>query len=460
MVRKRPTNAAPKRGLRQKNQPEGIHVRTKNKWFVFAAILVALAAPDVSAVDFHGYFRSGIGGTTKGGTQTCFGVPSNDFKFRLGNECENYAELEFTQSLYKTKGVEFVYDGMLAYVTGLAGPDFDSLKNAGNEIALRQNWIGVKGLPFLGGGMAWIGKRFYHRNDVHEIDFFYWDISGFGGGLDDVPIGPAKFAVAVMQNSFSSRRSIWRPDFRVYGIPIIPNGTLEAGISLYIDSSTETASPATNNSRQSVSPWITVQWAQTEFLGGFNKLAFQWGQGSASNLNQAPNLDAGTDQKQWRIVEHMVFQPTEAISGALVFVYQNKANVFKNATSPLQNFKSWSAGIRPAFQPFEYFKIAAEVGYTSVMPKDTISGGGTTDNQNLFKFTVAPTILPLTGGGGSYFTRPELRLFLTYAKWNDAAQRTGIAGQPTGTCSTAASTSPYGCDTNGVSFGAQVEAWY
>src|SRR5205085_8619376 len=141
------------------------HVRIKKKLIVLGATLFALAASQASAVDFHGYFRSGIGGNNKGGSQVCFQDPGSEYKFRLGNECENYAEWEFSQSLYKDKsGVEFVYDGMLAYITGLAGSDFDTVSAAGpdstgkvpvvtgNQIALRQNWVGAKGLPFLPSG--------------------------------------------------------------------------------------------------------------------------------------------------------------------------------------------------------------------------------------------------------------------------------------------------------------------
>src|SRR2546426_242762 len=182
---------------------------------------------------------------------------------------------------------------MIAYVTALAGGDFDSFKNTGatsnggnNEIALRQNWVGAKGLPFLpSGSMAWVGKRYYHRNDVHEIDFFYWDTSGFGGGLDDLPIGPAKFALAVFETKVNDRRVLWQPDFRVYGIPlvVIPDGTLEAGVSLVIDSSTENS--VQNPNKEDISPWLTVQWVQNNFLRGFNKLAFQYGQGAAANMH-------------------------------------------------------------------------------------------------------------------------------------------------------------------------------
>ena len=432
-------------------------MRIKKKLIVIAAVLFALAAPQASAVDFHGYFRSGIGGNNKGGSQVCFQDPGSEYKFRLGNECENYAEWEFSQSLYKDKsGVEFVYDGMLAYVTGLAGGDFDSLRNGpGNEIALRQNWVGAKGLPFLpSGSMAWIGKRYYHRNDIHQIDYFYWDTSGFGGGLDDVPIGPAKFALAMFEFRSSDRRVLWQPDFRVYGIPIIPNGTLEAGVSLVIDSTNANVPQSTN--KESVSPWLTVQWVQTDLLGGFNKLAFQWAQGSAANMHSqgSQQLDASSDTRQWRIIEHMVYQPTSEISGALVFIYQDTKQLFGSS------LKRWAVGIRPALQLNDYFKIELEGGYTSVTPKDAASGGGNTDTRGLFKATIAPTLMVAPGPGGSYFTRPVLRLFGTIAAWNDAAQRAGIAGQSPASCNSATTTSAFGCDKAGFTFGAQVEAWY
>src|SRR5882762_6496615 len=87
----------------------------------------------------------------------------------------------------------------------------------------------------------------------------------------------------MFETRFNDRRVIWNPDFRVYGIPIIPNGTLEAGVSLMIDSSNANAPQSAN--KQGVSPWLTIQWVQTDLLGGANKLAFQWAEGSAANMH-------------------------------------------------------------------------------------------------------------------------------------------------------------------------------
>ena len=97
-------------------------MKIKTALFSLAALAMTLVAVPAAAVDFHGYARSGIMGNSGGGGLVCFaqGTPltADGYKFRLGNECETYAEAEFSQSIYKDKsGVEFIYDTMLAYQT-------------------------------------------------------------------------------------------------------------------------------------------------------------------------------------------------------------------------------------------------------------------------------------------------------------------------------------------------------
>lgn len=48
-------------------------------------------AASASAVDFHGYARSGIGWTSGGGEQSAFTVNGGGSKYRLGNESDTYA---------------------------------------------------------------------------------------------------------------------------------------------------------------------------------------------------------------------------------------------------------------------------------------------------------------------------------------------------------------------------------
>ena len=62
-------------------------------------LALALAAPQVQALEFTGYMRSGAGGSENGGTQSCFQLPGAQSKYRLGNECEQYIELDLRQDL-------------------------------------------------------------------------------------------------------------------------------------------------------------------------------------------------------------------------------------------------------------------------------------------------------------------------------------------------------------------------
>ena len=66
---------------------------------------------------------------------------------------------------------------------------------------------------------------------------------------------------------------------------------------------------------------------------------------------------------------------------------------------------------------------------------------------------------PPAGPGGRFFTRPEMRLFVTYASWNTESQQAGIFGQGACPANTAAA-QVYGCEKSGVTFGAQVESWW
>jgi maltoporin len=161
-------------------------------------------------------------------------------------------------------------------------------------------------------------------------------------------------------------------------------------------------------------------------------------------------------------VEQLVFQPAPIVSGMVVFVYEDMtrrgavggAVSSAAATSAANHHRAWTVGARPQYHLNEYFKIAVEGGFQQVRPK-----AGDRSPQNLFKLTIAPTLSPELAPAGAFFARPDLRLFATWARWNGAAQRSGIAGQDT--CSaTGSSTSAFRCDTEGVTVGAQLETWW
>lgn len=426
-----------------------------------AGLAIGMTAGSASAFEFHGYFRSGLGVNTKGGGMVCFQNPGSFYKFRLGNECETYGELQFDELVYKGKdGVEFTYTNMLGMATAQAA-DFENLASPPNNIALRQNFVAAK-LPQLGGASIWIGKRYYHRNDIHMIDFFYWNPSNPGGGIEDVDLGIGKFAFALFANGNLPKSNTITSDVRVYGIPVNPGGTLELGVDLGFTLDQACAAGATTNpdgcrlagsNRSVVSPMFVVQHFQKGFLGGFNKAAFEWGSGAQAGADGSGSFATGPstarvggtkDDKQWRVVEHLTFQPIPEFSGSIVFTYQD----IKNAAGG--GAKGWGAGIRPMVHVSEYFKLQGEFGYNSWTVKG-VNGAADADASGLFKATIAPTLV----AGGTYWSRPELRLFVTYASWNDAAQAASLANNGAGIASGA-----FGTNKSGATVGAQVEAWW
>jgi len=431
------------------------------------AMVATLFATSALAVDFHGYFRSGIGGTSVGGKQQCYAAPNADYKFRLGNECDTYAEAQFDQSIYKDKnGIEFKYSTMLAYNSQNSFQDWESLRNGdGTDIALRQLWIGAK-VPQLMNATIWAGKRFYQRQDVHMIDFFYWDVSGYGAGIEEADLGVGKLSVAVMQNR-NGNRQMWRPDIRLTAIAL-PLGSLSLGWDMFYDSTAESDAPAAGtpartafDDRAKLSHWITGQWS-VPMMGGRNVLAAQWANGSATPMSAYPAWDRTTKSSGWRIVEDIVINPVPEVSLGGVLTYSDYSHRYSNdAANDNQlwnNAKQLGVGVRPIYHFNEVVSAAVEVGYNSVAAKAGTSAEK--EARTLYKVTPALLIHPPAGMGGAYFTRPELRVFATYAGWNKPSQTSGIFGQ--GACPGGGTGTGllFKCDTSGLSFGAQVESWW
>ncbi|MGE6991797.1 maltoporin [Pseudomonas sp. NPDC047961] len=397
-----------------------------------AVSLASLAMPFAAqALDFNGYVRSGIGESTASESQACFQLPGAASKFRLGNECEQYAELGLRQDLFTMD------DGSVLSVEGMAAlyneydhtPKFTGDHGFARLVQAYAEWSNVAA---LNNGSLWAGRRFYKRNDIHISDFYYWNQSATGAGIENVEIGGLQYSYAfsrkdsVFQENYTNRH-----DFNVGGFDTNPNGELQFGVSYIAD-------PDRGDSNSGWS--VTAQHEQIGFLGGSNTFAVQYGEGPGTGLGYTGDVTLDESAKSWRIVEFFDWQVTPRFGGQFQAVYQKD-------TRQDGGDQDWiSVGVRPVYALTEEFKLVAEVGHDQI---DAEAG-----TRKLTKFTIAPTWSP---AGPEFWARPEFRLYYTYAQWNDAAQE---AANLMAAGSALSETGAFGSAQHGSNFGVQVEYWW
>lgn len=401
----------------------------KGLWVLPCALFALSGA--AQALEFSGYVRSGVGDSVEGGTQSCFQLPGAQSKYRLGNECEQYIELDLRHDLLKLD------DGSVISVEGMAQlyneyghtPEFTGDHGFARMNQMYAEW---SKMPALNGGSFWAGRRFYKRNDIHISDFYYWNQSATGFGLDEVMIGDRKYSyVFSRKDNYDQKPYINRHDFNVGGFQTNPGGEVEVGVS-YIDKP---------DSTDAHSGWaLAMQHKQMEFLGGVNTLALQYGEGPGTGLGYTGDPTLDDSSKSWRVVEFFDWQVTPRFGGQFEVVYQKD-------TRPDGDDQNWlSVGVRPSYAITEQFKLVTELG------RDQVEAPGGT--RKLTKFTIAPTWSP---AGPGFWERPEIRLYYTYASWNEAAQR---AASQMAAGSALSDTGAFGSDLHGSNFGVQIEYWW
>ena len=79
------------------------------------------------------------------------------------------------------------YIGYSPTGASLAGPG--STSTGATVVYFPNLYADIKGIPWLFGGTAWAGTRYYKRESIYISDFFYWNPSGVGAGIEDINLG-------------------------------------------------------------------------------------------------------------------------------------------------------------------------------------------------------------------------------------------------------------------------------
>ncbi|MDH5425900.1 MAG: carbohydrate porin [Gammaproteobacteria bacterium] len=397
-------------------------------------VMLLISQSSVMATEFHGYIRSGVGTNEAHGDQVCFKLPSAAAKYRLGNECESYAELTLSEKvLEKTDGAYFKLATTLAFVVDAAqdwepfAPSWREVYVEGGQLLKGKTWHQAR---------FWAGKKFYRRHDVHINDFYFWDNSGPGAGIEDISLGRSKLAYAWRRNNETDERAITQHDLRWYELDTNKNGQLTLGVNLIFSDSSQPGFAGENGEQ------LHLLHQQNKVLGGFNKLAVQYGKASGSTLNNAPDDTLNSSDTTYRIVEQLLMQKDQSWSAMLSVIHEQKTNK-----------QTWqSFGIRPVYHYSEHTSLALEIGYDTIKPE---AG----ERQQISKLTISAQL----SSGYGFWSRPVLRAFVTYADWNRAAQLSADLADlenPAEPAQTIGSNGVFGTATHGLTYGFQAEAWW
>jgi maltoporin len=415
----------------------------------------------------HGYFRGGFGASNQKGRQTCFSLALEGgllSKYRLGNECEVWAEMEFTTVVYAGEDgsvahvhfmpTAFIPTSQIGYPpTGVTSSDLGS-PGTGATVAFPNLYADIQGIPWLGGGTAWVGTRYYKRESIYISDFFYWNPSGVGAGIEDINLGKdmrisyGAFAVDGQPNGspqLPMRVDMGiRHDLQLRGVKPYESGELQLGVQVIQDwSGTKDDNSGAPLQRQTHGGWgITLQHVQ-KLLGGDNKLAVQYGKGGGTGFGTLsrfyyPDFSLYFSPAEYRIrvVDVLTIQPVESFGAQVGLVYQHD-----DLGNSGQKTDWYSAGTRLSWGFASHAKLLGEVGY------DRVKKSNGSEPQWLAKFTVAPAL----AGAKGFWGRPELRLFYTYALWDETARGATIDSGRLYTTSQLLS---------GATFGLQAEAMW
>jgi len=382
-----------------------------------ALTAAALAGTSAQALDFGGYFRAGPQTQSANGyARNCYDLAQagllNAGHYRLGNECNTGGEFMLSQGM-KLNNVDAKMNLMVDSWSAGATPN----STGGVGVAILSGEF--KGFDVMPNATFFAGKVRERRQDVHILDHFFTDMSGVGAGFKGQSIGAGELGLGFYRGDTGANTGLSRFNVEVQNIALGADNALGVVVTAV---SGKDAGQKNGNA-------LSVRWS-AKFSGLDNTVCAQTSKGTAG-LNSNFNAGAGSDDTKWRLVETINGQSGKLGGQAVAVVGSSKDAGVKTDVMSL--------GGRLSYGFTQNFKLVSELGVMSAKANGTSS--------KLTKFTIAPTL----STGPEFWARPELRAYVTTAKWNNAANAAAGATGLTGNGDN---------KTTGTSYGVQVEWWF
>ena len=426
----------------------------KANWLpLSAAVALALSSVAASAVDFHGYFRAGAQASTQGGEVYCLGNGNKGHMVgRLGDECDTYAELTLNQEVYNKANNKWTVNTLVAYGTAEGNRDLqgDSWQGVGGtgpwngqRLSIRELWTGYQ---TDAGYQIWAGKRFYQRKDIHILDLYYLNNSGYGAGIEgiDAGLGNLSFAVTKWANDSSvkrikadawpgaendhtwipTNRNVYKLDARWNGIPV-GFGTIDAAVIYalpFISDHQRDIDGSSRSTQANSGALVTLEHnsaVNTDSVNLMNKFVVQYGTNGFGYVGQfknhagenyTPDIDIqGVRLIDWGTLDVGNFGLGYSLLWGHINVGKDHNANGNDAWTYDRSGWEYSVVLRPEYKWTEFTRTTLELGYSKMKATGWVAATGD-DDPDAYKVTLAQQFTP----GKGFWTRPAIRFYVSY----------------------------------------------
>jgi maltoporin len=353
-------------------------------------------AADVAGLEVNGYSRGGgvfnynkdqqiKGGLTLGGDLQ---------KFRLGNEGDYGVEVNIAKTFDAGNGVTYKLNYMPS-------------KWNGDNVGTEQAYVELSGLDFAPEAKVWAGQHRQRIQDIHIVDHFLMDYGvNQGVGFTDLAVGSLKLGAALQTGDTFDKKMAAGTSANKFNLDLSNIVTNPGGKLRVLLTSVSTSGLASQGGHG-----LSVSHNQSDFLaqGVTHSVFAQTASGYANINGRFGDISSAAvyGKKSSRVVDSIQWQRGRWGGQALIGYQTTRSD---NPAQPY-TVKDTTLGGRVAYAYTQNFKLLVEAGTTGRSFSDQQA------SQRLNKLTIAPTLAV----NSDFWSRPELRFYVTRANWNDAA---------------------------------------
>jgi len=418
-----------------------------------------LATQKDEAVQWNGYFRAGFTSNEEGSASgnATIQAPNAGAFYRLGGGESNYAAWNLNRKFNADSGAwARAYFGSVYEDRDARRWVFDTSEKT---IFMDKAYVEFGNLDFAPDVTFWAG-RVNFGYDVHILDRKYYEIRSPGIGVKGIDVGNGKMDLFITSHDTDSDDTYTdesgttveysdgaRPRTHTLGLEY-KTGSWWIATSLQTNSNDDAyqvtktidgASDTYDAEAATFGAHLMVHYTQDSFFGltdGRTKYVAQYATGtSAAFLGRNGDTNqSNKDGQNYRFLVDGLAQLGKWDINTVALIQQKDDVDFEGSKNTW-----WTIGVRPSYYVTDNFAMQFEAGYVG----SSYESDSEKESGGLTTLTIAPTLKLKS----SFFSRPELRLYATYANYSGDYDASGLDGYDSS-------------DEDSFTFGAQAETWF